>query len=157
MTTFTEGPLPLDMIASEAAGSRSRDAVTVTADELLPPGTLLAGQIGSNFTVAAGADDCAAILLYWADPRNGPVGAAVLTRDCEVNDAYLVYRDMNPVDVHLALLEHGIIVRTGVLANPATEFATSRAPWPSPAYVEHPVSDPSDPDAWRPNNPRPRA
>jgi head decoration protein D len=132
MAFITEGPRPLDMIVSEAQGSRSRDAVTITGDELLPPGTLLSGEVGGDFAPAGGAGDVSAILLYWADPRETPASATVLTRDCEVNDAYLVYGDFDRVAVATSLREHGIIVRTGVLMNPATDFAMSAEPWPTP-------------------------
>lgn len=142
---YTEGPFPLDFIAREASGSRSRDAITVEGDELLPPGTLLSGAIGGAFRQATSAGECTAILLYWADPREGPVAVSALTRDAEINDAYLVYRDMQPNAVAFALREQGIILRMGVLVNPATPFATSRVPWPAetvgtPAMADH---DPS--------------
>jgi hypothetical protein len=124
-------PLVLDMIASEANGERSRDQITVTGDELLPPGTLLAGEVGGEFTKAGGAGDCTAVLLYWADPREGPTQASAMTRDCELNDAYLVYAGMDETEVATALRAKNIILRRGVLTNPATPFAMSRQPWPA--------------------------
>src|SRR5580704_17009496 len=105
MAFFTEGPLPLDMIAREASGSRSRDAVTLTGDELLPPGTLLAGELPGDFTKAGGPGEVTAILLYWADPRAQPERVVALTRDCEVNSAYLVYDGIEEAAVANALRE----------------------------------------------------
>ena len=152
MAFIMEGSRPLEMIASEANGGRSREAVRLTGSVPLIPGTFLAGEIGDDFTMATSPASVTAILLYHADPRDGGIDVAVLFRDCEVNDAYLVYGNMEPAAVNTALRERGIIVRRGVLVNPATEFATSRQPWPQmvPTAVEPPPNPeptpPPDPD-----------
>ena len=122
MAFIMEGSRPLEMIASEANGGRSREAVRLTGSVPLIPGTFLAGEIGGDFTMATSPASVTAILLYHADPRDGGIDVAVLFRDCEVNDAYLVYGNMEPAAVNTALRERGIIVRRGVLVNPATEL-----------------------------------
>jgi Bacteriophage lambda head decoration protein D len=120
-----------DFLVSEANLYRSREVITIPEGEtVLSPGALLtmAGVPG-----AAGNVD--AILMYPVDPRRGPVQATVIVRDAEVNDAYLIYGDLEREAVNTGLAEHGIIVRPGVLsqsivtpAQPAAAEAEAQAP-----------------------------
>lgn len=153
MAFIMEGSRPLEMIASEANGGRSREAVRLTGGVPLIPGTFLAGELGGDFSIASNPASITAILLYPADPRDAPVDVAVLARDCEVNDAYLVYGTMDPAAVNAALRERGIIVRRGVLVNPATEFATPRQPWPQVFSAEGEAPPPTEPPPPPPVDP----
>lgn len=122
----------LGMLASEAAGQRSRAAGTVgMTDRYLPPGTLMQGvfDVGSGavaHTVATTPAAITSILLYGVDATEADTAGVFLVRDCEVNDAYLVLGTMDLAAVTNRLAQLGIIVRTGVLTAPGATFATPR-------------------------------
>jgi hypothetical protein len=108
-----EGPRNIDFLLSEANPSRSRGVITLPqGDEPRLPGSFVAAD-GSPATAA----NIVGILLYGYRPVDGPVDAAVLLRDAEVTDAYLMYGALAPAAVNARLETLGIIVRAGVLAN----------------------------------------
>ena len=101
-----------DFLVSEANLYRSRDVVTIPEGaEPLQPGMLV-----TMAGAAATAGDVEAILMYPVDPRFGAVPAVVIARDAEVNDAYLLYGELDRQAVNARLAEAGIIVRQGILA-----------------------------------------
>lgn len=117
MTTLTEGLNRGEYLMSEATGTRSRDAVTVTVAGAvaLPSGTVL-GKITSTGKFVkydeAGTDDgrrvAAAILWEECPGVNGDYVRTVHIRDCEVINAKLTGSDANGVADLKAL---GIIAR----------------------------------------------
>jgi hypothetical protein len=149
MPPIDQLPRALDFIVSEANGYRSREKVVLlqspTPDTaiILQPGTLLYAQGAELATpvltgyylpvTAAGIagppsqiNAISAILMYPTDTRDGDVEVAVIQRDAEVNDAYLLYglsliggAAFDPDEViaaRAALLNNRIIVRPGVFA-----------------------------------------
>lgn len=112
MARLVQDKLVADFLVSEAEGYRSRDTITV------PQGAAVfsSGALMTLAGAAATAANVDAILMYPADPREGPVSVTVITRDAEVNDAYLGYGalDRNAVNARLKTLN--IIVRRGVLS-----------------------------------------
>jgi Bacteriophage lambda head decoration protein D len=149
MPTIQEPPRALDFIFSEANGWRSRHTVRLLGNPaaiVYMPGTLLYPQgaeltnplptgLYLPITVAPPAGGGAtptppyqlatAILMYPADVRDGDVEAAVIIRDAEVNDAFLLYyeqtaaelafTDVQRAEINAGLRMNGIIVRAGVL------------------------------------------
>jgi hypothetical protein len=90
MTTFTETAHPMEGIVSEAAGMRSRDAVTIGASQTLLPGAVLGMITATKQYVALapeaadGSQTAAAIALYPATTGAGETAViAALKRDCE--------------------------------------------------------------------------
>lgn len=93
MTTLTQGIQPGEFLMSEANGTRSREAVTVTvaSSAKLPSGTVL-GKItasGKYVVYANGASDgseaaAAVLLTELQDGVNGDYPATVIVRDAEV-------------------------------------------------------------------------
>jgi hypothetical protein len=109
-----EGPWNIAFLLSEAEWQRSRDVIRE-----VPQGTvLLPGDfIAASGEKATGAGDIVGISLYGYDAKQGPIDIAVVSRDCEVTDAYLMYGELDPTTVNEALKALGIIVREGVLPN----------------------------------------
>lgn len=136
MTLLTQAPRNLGFLLAEAEGQRSRETGTLKQGaQILPPGTLVDG----DWTVASpvlhkpatDADDVTGILSYWADPTAGNVAAPFIVRDAEVNEAYLIYGDLDRKAVADALAASGIIVRTGVLGAPGNTFGVPAATDPA--------------------------
>lgn len=123
-------------VLSEAAGSRSREAIVV-ASGVLAAGTVLAMAADGTYvahapTASDGTQIAAGILYGPADAREGPVPAVAHVRDCEVNGTAITWADgMNDgqlATMNTALTQAGIILRgvelpVGVLAveDPAAE------------------------------------
>ncbi|MCD1266063.1 hypothetical protein B5M44_19130 [Shinella sumterensis] len=121
MATLYEKRGTANFLVSEANGMyRSRDEVTVAAGSA--PG-LLAGTIlgkltsGGNYVAydpgaSSGAQTIAGILF---EAAVGTVKRTVVTRDCEVNGAHLIYQaganDAAKATANAALKALGIIVR----------------------------------------------
>ena len=146
MPPIQEQPRALDFVFSEANGWRSRERVVIrtplVAGTAIPlvPGTLLYPELNATDqptgfylpVTVLGLDPAdeiprvTCILGYWTDNRDGPVEATVIMRQAEVNSGYLIYAlsttagtdfTQNQIDVaNAALLNNGIIVRQGVLA-----------------------------------------
>jgi hypothetical protein len=112
-------------LLSEANLYRSRDTLTlVQRDAPWYPGALLSAageQVdGSNIGSgpAAGVPaDIDAILCHAVSTKTGPRAATVVTRDCEVIDAYLIYGTLDPTEVRQRLSTLAIHVRQAVLSN----------------------------------------
>ncbi|MFC4659067.1 head decoration protein [Cobetia amphilecti] len=123
-------------VLSEAAGSRSREAIVV-ASGVLAAGTVLAMATDGTYvahdpTASDGTEIAAGILYGPADATDGPVPAVAHVRDCEVNGTAITWADgMNDGQLgamNTALTQAGIILRgvelpVGVLAveDPAAE------------------------------------
>jgi hypothetical protein len=164
-------------LLSEANLYRSRDAITlVQRDAPWYPGMLVsaAGQQvdGSNIGTppAAGvAGDIDAILCHAVSTQTGPRAATVVTRDCEVIDAYLIYGTLDPTDVRSRLSDLAIHVRQGVLSNVVAGTFDAAATWPpltgippspivappatQPTYPKEPSYAPSTLEATEPDMP----
>ncbi|MEP4557278.1 head decoration protein [Cobetia amphilecti] len=123
-------------VLSEAAGSRSREAIVI-ASGVLAAGTVLAmatdGTYVAHDPAATDGTEIAAGILYGpADASEGPVPAVAHVRDCEVNGTAITWTDgMNDGQLgamNTALTQAGIILRgvelpVGVLVveDPAVE------------------------------------
>ncbi|CAM5194750.1 Bacteriophage lambda head decoration protein D OS=Bosea thiooxidans OX=53254 GN=SAMN05660750_03335 PE=4 SV=1 [Bosea thiooxidans] len=121
MAQLNENRGTANFLVSEANGMyRSRDVGTVAAGAApgLQPGTIL-GKLdsGGNYVaydpaVTTGAEDIAGILF---EAAVGTVKRTIITRDCEVNGAHLVYQaganDAAKATANAALKALGIIVR----------------------------------------------
>jgi hypothetical protein len=105
MTTLTQGFEQLEFLLSEAKGTRSRDAVTVTiaGAVALPSGTVMGKVTATGKYVKydeAGTDDgrrvAAGVLGYALPGTNGDVlKQLVFTSDCEVIADRLTGLDTN--------------------------------------------------------------
>lgn len=122
MTEFTEGRHPGEAILHEANGSRSRDNITIPAGAgIIEPGTVLGVDsngkyVPSTVAVADGAETAVAINIHGVDATDTDVAVAAITRDAEINGAYLVFEASVDTDAkkqakidELAVV--GIIVR----------------------------------------------
>jgi hypothetical protein len=155
MATITEQGGPLEFVLHEANGWRSRDRAIISLlpaghpPVILPPGTLLRpdaavpGQLiavmpGLDGTGAPDVDSANAILGYPTDVRTAVQEATVISRDCEVNAAYLRYMidpalappagELDPVTVAGALALQGIIVRESILPSPEVVMNVTQPP-----------------------------
>lgn len=95
MTSLTEGRHTGEHLISEAAGTRSRDVVTLVAGQNLDPGTVL-GKVtvsGKYTQLAPAAEDgsevAAAVLFAAVDATAADKAAVVHLRDTEVAGAGL--------------------------------------------------------------------
>jgi head decoration protein D len=134
---FEEEKWVADFLVSEANLYRSREVITIPEGaDGLSPGALLT-MAGASATAA----NAEAVLMYPTDPTRGPVQAVVIARDAEVNDAYLLYGDLDRAAVNASLAKHGIIVRPGVLSqsivSPADAGMQAAAEQASPVAAEH--------------------
>ena len=112
------------LLLSEAQGRRSRSwgKVLKGAGKLLA-GTPMAG-INTLTPIAAGTEaTTTAILLYSIDATNEDVEVSVVSRDCEVNEGYLITDGLDTSAVMTALNAAGIIIRAAVLAGPGATYA----------------------------------
>jgi hypothetical protein len=123
MASQTEGQHAAEFLLSEAAGSRSREKVTLTSGENLEGGAVLALVSGKyieydNDASAAAGGVASAILLEDSDASAADLEVAVIARDAEVNRSKLKYNagmsagDQTAAETDLATV--GIIVRAGV-------------------------------------------
>ncbi len=119
--TLTEGRHPGEFLLSEAAGTRSRDNVTIAQGTIIEPGTVL-GKISASgaygpFDPAAtdGREVPAGIALYGADAAAAAVETAAIVRSAEVKAEALVWPDGITDAQRLAALDalqtDGIITR----------------------------------------------
>jgi hypothetical protein len=95
MTTLTEGRHTGEHLISEAAGTRSRDVVTLVTGQNLEPGTVL-GKITASgkYTqlapaAADGSEVAAAVLFAAVDATAADKAAVVHLRDTEIASAGL--------------------------------------------------------------------
>ena len=123
MPTFNEGRHPGEFLLSEAAGQRSREAITIASGAgVIAAGTVLGKVTASGKYVASaigavdGSQAAAAIALFGCDASSVDVEIAVIVRDAEVKGDILTYhadRDLaaekTAANDELAAL--GIIVR----------------------------------------------
>jgi len=98
MTKFTEGVHAAESVLSEAAGSRSRDDITVLSGSGVVKANTVLGKITASGkykpatnTGADGAQLASAINLHEVDATSGDVDVAAVTRDAEVNANIIVY------------------------------------------------------------------
>jgi hypothetical protein len=97
MATITENPRTGGFLLSEASGTRSRDTVTLAADNgSLAAGTVLGViTVGGNYapydaTADDGTETAAAVLWDNVDTTGADAPAAVIARDAEVAEDELV-------------------------------------------------------------------
>jgi Bacteriophage lambda head decoration protein D len=129
-TALTTAP-PRDwaFLLTEANGYRSRDTITlIQRDEPWWAGSF----VTSAGDVPATPADIHGILAASCSTRTGPRAATVITRDCEVVDAYLQYGLFNTAalrkDVADQLGDLAIVLRQGVLPNVAPGSFDPNAP-----------------------------
>lgn len=136
-------PVDWRFLLSRANSSRAMDAITlIQRDEPWLPGMFVTAA-GDEAALAADID---AILCAGTSTKAGPRSATVVTRDAEVEDAYLIYGAMVVKDVHERLSQLAIIVRQGVLPNTtAGTFDPSKAGTPPVTGI--PSSTPPVPPA----------
>ena len=96
LTAVNEGTHTAEFLLSEANGQRSREEVTLAANQDLEAGTVLSENGGEYFILAPGAADgtevAEAILYGAADTTDGTTAqVSIIARDAEVADADLVY------------------------------------------------------------------
>lgn len=116
MTTFTETLHQGEFLLSEADGTRSREAVTVTVSgatkwlsgQLLGRITATGKYVKYNDAATDGSQAVAGVLYNELDPVAGDVKATIIARDAEVLASALTGLDTNGRADLLAL---GIIVR----------------------------------------------
>lgn len=119
----TEGKHAGEYLVSEAAGSRSREVVTVASGQNLTGCTVL-GQITASKKYVAlapaagdGSQNAAAILFDNTDATAGDKKQTAHVRDCEVNASDLVWGAANAGQIaagRAQLALQGIIVRDAV-------------------------------------------
>ncbi|MHC9036687.1 head decoration protein [Cobetia marina] len=123
-------------VLSEAAGSRSREAIVV-ASGVLAAGTVLAMAADGTYvahdpTASDGTQIAAGILYGPADAREGPVPAVAHVRDCEMNGTAITWADgmtdgqlgaMNTALTQAGIILRGVELPVGVLVveDPAVE------------------------------------
>lgn len=123
-------------VLSEAAGSRSREAIVV-ASGVLAAGTVLAMTADGTYvahapTASDGTEIAAGILYGPADATDGPVPAVAHVRDCEVNGTAITWADgmsdgqlgaMNTALTQAGIILRGVELPVGVLVveDPAAE------------------------------------
>ncbi|MDH2420608.1 head decoration protein [Cobetia amphilecti] len=123
-------------VLSEAAGSRSREAIVV-ASGVLAAGTVLAMTADGTYvahapTASDGTEIAAGILYGPADATDGPVPAVAHVRDCEVNGTAITWADgmsdgqlgaMNTALTQAGIILRGVELPVGVLVveDPAVE------------------------------------
>ena len=123
-------------VLSEAAGSRSREAIVV-ASGVLAAGTVLAMAADGTYvahdpTASDGTQIAAGILYGPADATDGPVPGVAHVRDCEVNGTAITWADgmtdgqlgtMNAGLINAGIIVRGVELPVGVLAveDPAAE------------------------------------
>lgn len=108
-------------VVSEANGFRSREQVTILADEVLKVGTVLGKITASgkyvawNEDAADGSEDAAAVLYDAVDATGEDKQATVHIRDCELLDAELIFSETADAGELAAakaqLVDLGIILR----------------------------------------------
>jgi hypothetical protein len=116
----TAPPRDWEFLISRANGYRSMDTITlIQRPEPWLPGSF----IKSDGTVPASPDEIHGIICAGQSTRTGPRAATIVSRDAEVNDAYLQYGLFNTAplrkQVHDQLADLAIHVRQGVLPNVA--------------------------------------
>lgn len=120
MTVLDEAQHAGGFLVSEANGTRSREVVTILADQVLPPGAVLGKVTASDKYVAYdngaadGSQTAVAILYAPVDATGADAQATVVVGDAEVNAAELDWgaNDQAGIDAGLAdLLSLGIVPR----------------------------------------------
>jgi hypothetical protein len=112
------------LVISEAEGMRSRGwgKVLKGAGKMVA-GTPVTGTTTLTPVAAAGEAGVTGLLLYSIDTTNADVEVAVLRRDCEVNEGYLILDGLAGPALITALTALGIIVRPSVLDGPGGTYA----------------------------------
>lgn len=98
MTVYTEGRHPGEFLLSEAAGQRSREAITIASGAgVVAPGTVL-GKVAASgkyvprdATADDGSEAAAAICLYGCDATSADQDVSALVRDGEVKGDALTF------------------------------------------------------------------
>lgn len=121
MAILTEGKYAADFVVSEAAGSRSRDVITIAQSGALEPGAVLGKVTASGKFVAlapaaaTGEEAAAGLLRSGVDATVADISAVAILRDAEVNGAELVWPDGITAEQQAAAITElaalGIIVR----------------------------------------------
>lgn len=100
MTTLTEEFHDGGFICSEAAGTRSREQVTVLSGEVLKAGQVVAKITASGKYVAwdyaqsaegDGSTTAAGVLYGAVDATDGDTAGVIMARDCELNSGEIVW------------------------------------------------------------------
>jgi head decoration protein D len=125
------------LVISEAEGSRSRGWGTIASGGgKMVAGTLLAGTTTLTAVATPNEATITSVLLYSIDATNQAVEVAVLRRDCEINEGYVVWDGLVAATVITTLAALGIVVRPGALAGPGGTYGVARAS--DPAFTNTP-------------------
>lgn len=146
MPRATEAIIPTRFILSEAEGAaRSRDYVFMIG--VADPGALLSVHFDSSppyATPVVIANNANGILIE-RSPTAGARYRVMLTRDAEVNDAYIHYGNFNRGAVNLALaVNANIIVREAIAERSGIAGIFDPVPEPDGVLPDEPVVDATD-------------
>lgn len=117
---LNEGRHAGEFLLSEAAGSRSRENVTIASGQDLGAGAVLGKITASGKYVAVdqaasdGSQTAVAVLLDTCDATGGDTSAAIIARDAEVNGECLDWGSQSAAEQTTGVTELanvGIIVR----------------------------------------------
>lgn len=121
MATKTMGARDADFLLSEAAGSRSREAVTILSGEDLAAGSVVGKVTASSKYVLSDADAvdgseaAAGVLLNAVDASGGDALGTLIMRDAEIDTDKLTWHannDAGEITTALAeLLALGVVAR----------------------------------------------
>ena len=95
MTIINEDPHAGGVIVSEANNTRSREVVTILADQVLKAGAVLgivtasSKYVAYNNAAVDGSETAVAILYAPVDATGADQQATIIARDAEVNEAEL--------------------------------------------------------------------
>lgn len=107
--------MPYDFVLSWSNSYRSLDFANIPMQpDFLPVGSLIDG----NGVKATTVGDIAALTCFAVDATVGPDRVTIVSRETEVNDAYIAYGTLPRDQVNEHLREVcGIIVREGIVPN----------------------------------------
>lgn len=118
MASVTQGPAAEGFIASEANGSRSREAVTVDAEQTLVPGAALVLNATGKYEAFDAAVTASGVAIACRGVTTGAgesAQVAAILRDAEVVQADVVFPDgtlQADIDAFFSdLADNGVIAR----------------------------------------------
>lgn len=117
MTTFTEGQHAGEFLISEAAGTRSRETVTILSGQNLSAGAVLAVNGDGKYLeidpdASDGTETAAAVLYDAVDATDGDAEGVAIVRDAEVRQSSLQW----PVDSNIEALGLVDLAALGIIA-----------------------------------------
>lgn len=111
MVTLSQSPRPGEFIITEAAGTRSRDTVTIEAGQNLEVSAVLGRITGTGKCVALdplasdGSEVATGILYANTDATAGDINAVIVARDAEVRESDLDFNGADQAQIDTAKIE----------------------------------------------------